>query len=268
MLILGVDFTSAPRPRKRITVAEGWLDDAGLHALRLRECRDWAAFEACLHQPGPWCGGFDFPFGLPRALITQLGWPAEWAALVKHLAALGKPAFRAALDEVRSARPMGQRYLHRAADLPARSHSPMKLVNPPVGLMFLAGAPRLLAANVSIPGMHRGDPGRIALEAYPALLAREFTRESYKRDGKNGSTPARLATRECILTGLCAGSHRLALPPPLRETALLDGSGDNLDALLAMLAAAWCWQRRAQNYGLPPDFDPVEGWIATCAPEP
>jgi hypothetical protein len=36
-------------------------------------------------------------------------------------------------------------------DHPAGSHSPLKLVNPPVGLMFLEAAPRLLASGVSIP---------------------------------------------------------------------------------------------------------------------
>ena len=48
----------------------------------------------------------------------------------------------------------------------------MKWVNPPVVLMLHAGAPRLLAANVTLPGLHRGDPSRIALEAYPGMLAR------------------------------------------------------------------------------------------------
>ena len=34
----------------------------------------------------------------------------------------------------------------------------MKWVNPPVVLMLHAGAPRLLAAGVTIPGLCRGDP--------------------------------------------------------------------------------------------------------------
>jgi hypothetical protein len=43
-----------------------------------------------------------------------------------------------------------------------------------------------------------------------------------------------------------------------------DGSGDRLDAVLAALQAAWCWRRRARNFGLPRAVDPLEGWIATA----
>jgi hypothetical protein len=43
-----------------------------------------------------------------------------------------------------------------------------------------------------------------------------------------------------------------------------DGSGDRLDAVLAALQAAWSWRRRARNFGLPRDVDPLEGWIATA----
>lgn len=61
----------------------------------------------------------------------------------------------------------------------------MKWVNPPVAFMLHAGVPRLLEAGVVLPGLH--EPGatatagnedgttarRVALEAYPGLLARE-----------------------------------------------------------------------------------------------
>jgi hypothetical protein len=29
------------------------------------------------------------------------------------------------------------------------------------------------------------------------------------------------------------------------------------------MQAAWAWQRRRSNYGLPRDIDPLEGWIVT-----
>lgn len=261
MLILGVDFTSAPSPRKPVTVARGRLSAAGLLADEVLRCADWAAFEAVLRQPGPWCGGFDFPFGLPRELAQQLGWPQHWAALVQHVQALGKPGFKAALDAVRESRPVGSRYIHRACDAPAKSHSPMKLVNPPVGLMFFEGAPRLLAAGVSLPGMHAGDAQRIALEAYPALLARRFTRESYKNDNRAQQTPAREAARAAILAGLSTLNPPLRLSAALHTMALSDGSGDVLDALLALQQAGRAWQQRETGFGLPVGFDPLEGWI-------
>ncbi|MEN3111003.1 DUF429 domain-containing protein [Uliginosibacterium paludis] len=269
MRLFGVDFTSAPRAGKAITVASGHLDAHGMVRVEaLQGCADWPAFEALLAQAGPWCGGFDFPFGLPRELVLELGWPGDWAGLVRHVKALGKPAFRAALDAVRESRPMGSRYIHRACDLPAKSHSPMKLVNPPVGLMFFEGAPRLLEAGVTLPGMHAGDPQRIALEAYPGLLAREIVQGSYKSDDRARQTPARHEARQILLGRLRSGEHSLKLPLRIDAAActevLDDASGDRLDALLALVQTAWCWQRRERGYGLSPGFDPIEGWIAAC----
>ena len=269
MRFIGVDFTSAPSARKPITAALGELQHGQLVVSEIRPCMSWAEFEALLAAPGPWCGGFDFPFGLPRELVVQLGWPHDWAGLITHVRALGKPAFKAALDQVRESRPMGCRYIHRATDIPAQSHSPMKLVNPPVGLMFFEGTPRLLAAGVTLPGMHSGDPARIALEAYPALLARRFTRESYKSDTRAKQTPERRVARERILAGLDAGQPLgpvLKMSPSLRVQALEDASGDSLDALLAMLQAASAWAQRERGFGLPPGMDPIEGWILSVQP--
>ncbi len=50
----------------------------------------------------------------------------------------------------------------------------MKWVNPPVAFMLHAGVPLLLDAGVHLPGHHPGDASRVALEAYPGLLAREL----------------------------------------------------------------------------------------------
>ncbi len=41
-----------------------------------------------------------------------------------------------------------------------------------------------------------------------------------------------------------------------------DPTGDQLDALLCSIQAAWAWTQRSANYGAPTDFDAIEGWIA------
>jgi hypothetical protein len=41
-----------------------------------------------------------------------------------------------------------------------------------------------------------------------------------------------------------------------------DPSGDNLDALLCAIQAAWAWTMRDRRYGRPRDADVLEGWIA------
>jgi hypothetical protein len=267
--VLGVDFTSAPRPAKPITVARARLCGHALQVERIDALHDFACFEALLRAPGPWIGGFDFPFGLPREAVRDLGWPEDWEALVRHCAALGKDAFRAALDGYRESRPVGARYAHRATDLPAGSHSPLKLVNPPVGLMFLAGAPRLLDADVTLPGIRRGDPIRVAVEAYPRLAALAITAAPYKSDDRAKQTSARRRERARIVAGLANGAAlglRLEASCALLRSLTRDATGDRLDAVLAALQAGWCWRRRARRYGMPRDVDPCEGWIATARP--
>ncbi|MGE8374743.1 MAG: DUF429 domain-containing protein, partial [Diaphorobacter nitroreducens] len=122
------------------------------------------------------------------------------------------------------------------------------------------------------PGLHAGDPRRVALEAYPGLLARELIgRRSYKSDARARQTADRHAARTELLRRLECGDTRLGLRLTVdaaQRTALLDdGSGDRLDAVLCLLQAAWAWRCRQQGdlrYGLPPDMDPLEGWIVTA----
>jgi len=119
MKVLGVDFTSAPGPRKAITVARCEPLGATLRLLAIDELRDFDAFEALLREPGPWIGGFDFPFGLPGQMVRDLDWPQNWAKLVGFCAALSRKEWRGILDGYRATRPAGRKYAHRATDLPA-----------------------------------------------------------------------------------------------------------------------------------------------------
>ncbi len=264
--LVGVDFTSAPRRAKPITVAIGRIEADAVILDRFETCADWPAFDALLARPGPWLGGFDFPFGLPREAVADLDWPQAWPELVRHCASLGRAGFRAALDAYRESRPPGRRYAHRATDLPAGSHSPLKLVNPPVGLMFLEGTPRLLDAGLSVAGIHAADPHRIAVEAYPGLLARRITAASYKSDDRRKHTDARRAAREQIVQALPAAWPSLALRLEAAQARLdelvADASGDLLDAVLALLQAARCLRAGPPDWGLAASFDPLEGWIA------
>ena len=216
------------------------------------------AFEAFLARPGPWIGGFDFPFGLPRELVRDLAWPLEWKALVRHCRRLPRSQFRETLDAYRATRPAGRKYAHRATDLPAGSSSPMKLVNPPVALMFHEGAPRLLAAGVHVPGLAEGDRSRIALEAYPGLLARSIAgRASYKNDAPAKQTAQRRQVRANIVASVEA-----AIPRPLKMRLVDDPTGDALDAVLCAVQAARA--AGTPNFGLPRNVISCEGWIVTA----
>lgn len=148
----------------------------------------------------------------------------------------------------------------------------MKWVNPPVVLMLHAGAPRLLAAGVTLPGLHAGDPSRIALEAYPGMLARLLAgRTSYKSDDARKNDQARRATREAITAALESGGQKFSITVSfadgLRQACVDDFSGDTLDAVLCAVQAAWGWRRRERNYGLPASVDQLEGWIVGAEPD-
>jgi len=235
------------------------------------ELPTFAEFEAWLARPGPWIAGFDFPFGLPRETVLTLGWPLAWPQLTRHCRTLGRDVFRSVLDSHRASRPTGLKYTYRRGDAAAGSHSPIKLVNPPVALMFLEGAVRLAAAGVSVPGLMRGDPARIALEAYPGYAVRRLlgtrARVSYKNDAKAKQTAAQRDVRKEILQRLRAGDavfgFALHASRGLLASLLEDGSGDRLDAVLCAMQAAWGWRRRTRDYGLPASVDPIEGWIVT-----
>ena len=267
--IIGVDFTSAPTPRKPITVARGSVHGTRVSLQRVDALPTFAAFEALLSEPGPWLGAFDLPFGLPRELVETLGWPRHWRALMRHYAALTRPQIRDSFAAFCAARPAGAKFAHRACDGPAGSSPSMKWVNPPVAFMLHAGVPRLIDAGLHLPALHSGDASRVALEGYPGLLARELIqRRSYKSDAKAQQTPERLIARKDLVDAIEQGRSRLGLRLRLshaqRDALVADAAGDRLDAVLCLMQAGWAAQQ--PRYGLPARVDPIEGWIASAVP--
>ena len=271
--LIGVDFSSAPSRRKPITLAQGQLHGAVLQLQGALHFDTLPAFGDWLTRPGPWVGGFDLPFGLPRELVQTLGWPTDWAACMDHYAALPRSTIRDTFAAFCDARPVGGKFAHRACDGPAGSSPSMKWVNPPVAWMLHAGVPLLRAAGVHLPAHQPARPpapqgaDRTALEAYPGLLARALIgTRSYKSDDKARQTPERLIARKDIVEALEQGRTplglRLKLTAAQRDTLADDASGDALDAVLCLVQAAWAVQR--PGWGLPPDVDALEGWIVSA----
>ena len=268
-LLVGCDFSSSPTRRKPIVLALGHLTGGRVLLARLERIDTLAAFGDWLAQPQAWVGGFDFPFGLPRELVEHLGWPLQWRECIQHYASLTRAEIRATFAAFCDGRPAGGKFAHRAFDKRAGSSPSMKWVNPPVAYMLHAALPLLLAAGVYLPGLHDGDPARVALEAYPGLLARELIgNRSYKADDKARQTPERLIARKDLLHALELGATRLGLRLKLtnaqRDTLIGDASGDSLDAVLCLVQAAWAARHGAPRYGLPDAFDPLEGWIVSA----
>lgn len=274
-LLLGCDFTSSPSRRKPVVLALGQRGGATVHLDRFERFETLPAFGAWLATPGDWVGAFDLPFGLPRPFVAALGWPLDWPACMQHYASLTRTELRAIFQAFCAARPVGGKFAHRATDGPAGASPSMKWVNPPVAWMLHAGVPLLRAAGVHLPGLAAGDVRRVALEGYPGLLAREVLqgRRSYKSDDPLRQTPERQLARVDLVDALCsgAGAHRLGLRLVLsaaqRDALVEDASGDTLDAVLCLLQAGWAQRQHAAGvplYGLPPDLDPLEGWIVTA----
>jgi len=271
--LIGVDFSSSPSHRKPIVLAHGRRQGAVVQLAGLQRFDSLAGFGDWLRQPAPWVGGFDLPFGLPRELVQTLGWPTDWAACMDHYAALARPAIRDTFAAFCDARPAGGKFAHRACDRPAGSSPSMKWVNPPVAWMLHAGVPLLRAAGVHLPAHEpvpapaAGDAARVALEAYPGLLARELIgHRSYKSDDKARQTPDRLIARKDIVDALEQGRSRLGLRLRLsaaqRDALADDASGDALDAVLCLLQAGWA--AGTPGWGLPAAVDPLEGWIVSA----
>ena len=269
-VLFGCDFSSAPSVRKPIVVAVGSERNSRVTLSKVLSFPTLDGWADWLRGTPVWVGGFDFPFGLPRELVVKLGWPTQWEAMIAHYASLSRAEIRTEFAEFCNARPVGGKFAHRATDLPAGSSPSMKWVNPPVAFMLHAGVPRLLAAGAALPGLHEL-PGasRIALEAYPGLLAREVIgRRSYKADDAARQTEERWVARADLVSGLERGATRLGLRLSLthaqRDMLLADAQGDRVDAVLCLVQSAWASAKAAHRYGLPSHVDPVEGWILTA----
>src|SRR6201996_2252518 len=265
--LAGVDFSSAPRRGKPIVWAWGQWQRPGLLRLeRFEENTSLAEFEASLHRPGPWLAAFDMPFGLPRELVTTLGWPTDWAGSMTHYAGLTRAAIVETFAAFCDARPVGSKFAHRACDGPAGSSPSMKWVNPPVAFMLHAGVPALRAAGVDIPGLQAGDATRVALEGYPGMVARALIgRRSYKSDTKAQQTTERLIARKDLVDALEQGRWRglrLKLTHAQRDELVADAQGDRLDAALCLLLAGWADTQ--PGYGMPAQVDALEGWIVAA----
>jgi hypothetical protein len=266
--LLGVDFTSAPRRSKPITVARGRIDAGLLRFDGLDELPSFAAFEALLREPGPWLGAFDFPFGLPRAFAESnaLGSTADAviASLRQHCG--NRMGLRRYIDAWGNAQPAGQRLLHRRCDraMPGiSSTSPLQTRYVPVGFMYFEGVSRLVDADLTMPGLRAGDPARVAVEAYPGFLAHALIgRRSYKNTDDADRLIARKDMVEALERGSAPTGLRLKLSHAQREALVGDPAGDRLDAALCLMQAAWASMQ--PGHGLPPDLDTLEGWIVSA----
>jgi hypothetical protein len=265
MRVYGIDFTSRPCKKKPLVYLECEFDGSMLRAGNPREWITFDHFEEFLASDGEWIAGIDFPFGLPRKFIENIGWPTSWESYVDFVGSLERSKFREVLDGYKEHRIKGDKEHLRFTDFAAGSISPQKQYGVPVGLMFFEGAPRLLKSGVSVPGLLTGNPKRNVVEAYPGVLAKRLILgRPYKQDDPKKQTPEQLEARinlfEKLINGTCTADYGFVIEA---EASICDDpSGDQLDTLLCAMQAAWAWSKREDAFGAPRELDSLEGWIA------
>jgi hypothetical protein len=268
MQIYGLDFTSSPTRRKPITCACCELYDTLLTVKSCRKMPSFDDFEAFLRSDGSWVAALDFPFGQPRKLIANLGWPQIWQGYMGMVASMSKAEFEDTLHSYRADRAPGDKMHLRLTDRLAGAISPMMLHRVPVSKMFFQGATRLYNSQVSILPCRPTSDNRIAVEGYPALVARKLIgKRSYKSDVRGKQTMDREMARREIVHGL--HSDRLVewyglsvrMSDEMGETLVQDAMADMLDAVLCAVQAGWAYVRRERGHGIPMECDRDEGWI-------
>lgn len=272
MRVYGIDFSSAPSARKPITCALCRVEEDRLYLDAMCAIESLECFQNLLASDGPWVAGMDFPFGLPRDFLQPLNWSPDWEAYVSSAGAMPRAEFRALARSIAAQRAVGQRYSLREADRVAGAQSPMNVTRPPVGLMFHAGAPSLLASGATVLPMKSGDPERTIVEAYPKLVARALIgarpyKDEPSRAVDNPRTQARRALLEALGDESLVEHYGLNLfgLRAFTEEFVEDELGDAVDALMCAVQAAWAWTRRDAGFGIPADVDSSEGWIADPA---
>lgn len=225
-------------------------------------------FERFLKSDGPWVCGMDFPFGQPRPLVEALGWPRAWEGYVGKVSRLSKEEFEGAIKGHMAGRTKGDKYHYRLADRRSGSSSAMMLFRVPVGKMFYQGAPRLLRSGVSVEPCHPTGSPRVAVEAYPAVVAHRFLgKRSYKSDERKKQTPVQKGARRDLIDGLVSDTLREAyglvveIDGSWRERFVREPAADALDSLLCAVQAAWAYTKRDEGWGVPEECDRDEGWI-------
>lgn len=268
MRIQGLDFTSAPGKRKPLIALGCELAEGVLHVINSHEMTDFKSFEEFLRLPGPWICGMDFPFGQPSSLVEALDWPPNWEGYVGKVAVMPKEQFEDAIRSDMLQRPKGSKWRYRLADRRSGSSSAMMLFRVPVGKMFFQGAPRLLASGVSVEPCRPNADNRVAVEAYPAVVARRFLgRTPYKNDDPRKQTSGQREARRELISGLESEVFKkeygftVRMDDAWRGRLIREPAADTLDSLLCAVQAAWAYTRRDLDYGVPCACDPREGWI-------
>jgi len=265
--IYGADFSGAKDAGRRIWVAHGAVEGDGLRILWCRRGDELPGSgrgrDACLaalvdfiRQCGASVSGFDFPFGLPAALVDEESWLPFVLAFPETYGSAD--AFRQACREAAGGREL-KRLTDQEAKAPLSAYNLRLFRQTYYGIRDLLhplvrhDAARVLPMQEAVPEKPR------LLEICPACTLKEagLYRRSYK-----GREVAKCEARIRIVEAL-EERGAVTLDDATRLKVIDDAGGDALDSVVAALAAA-----KAVRDSERPAFDPgdpyaLEGYIYT-----
>ena len=262
-VVYGVDFSGANDAGRRIWIACGIIKE---DRLSVAECfrakdlpdsgegreRSHRALREFINKQKDSIFGIDFPFGIPKALVTQESWE-EWVLAFKDRY-ISPDQFRG-LCTVTS----GGKELKRLTDVESRTpFSPYNLRlyrQTFFGIRDVLG-PLIRDSAVSILPMQKPVPGKAwVIEICPAsTLKKERLSLPYKGEGEK-----KRGAREKILRYMQNTGILKIKRSALRCTIIEDKGGDVLDSVIAAFATFWALRKgfafeKNSPYAL-------EGWV-------
>ena len=264
--IYGVDFSGASDAGKHIWIAEGEIKDS---SLAISDCHSASNFlgvspsrEAVFPALVEFIAnlrnaalGFDFPFGLPAAMVVEDSWsafvaafPSRYPTLVSfdvdcHIASEGKELKRLCDVETRA---------------PFSPYNRRVIFQTYYGIRDLL-RPLLVSRQASVPPIHEaGDDAPWLLEVCPAgaLKVAGLYKPPYK-----GRTPAHYDARNHILKSLENDGSVQVVSSTLRDTILNNAPGDALDSVVAATVTSRTVQDEASIAAMTGEPYSVEGCI-------
>lgn len=262
-IVYGIDFSGARDAGRRIWIARGIIEEAGLFVTECFQAKDLPgsgedrerchrALREFINKQKDSIFGMDFPFGLPKTLVEEGSWE-EWVLAFKDLYA--SPEQFRGLCTVTS----GGKELKRLTDVEKRTpFSPYNLRlyrQTFFGIKDVLGS-LITDSAVSILPMQKPVPGKSwVIETCPAsTLKREGLILPYKGEGEK-----KRSAREKIL-GCMQNTGILKIKKSALHSTIIDNrDGDALDSVIAAFAAF-----RALRGGLTFEKNSpyaLEGWV-------
>lgn len=279
MRIYGLDFTSAPGRGKPLAISRCRLGSEELVLECFESFTGYDFLGELMRSPGPWAMGCDFPFSQSASLLQEapghilgMKWPVAWGKYLAGIAGLSVAEFKT-LMKTCPPDARGVRERKRVAGRAANACSPQHVDFPPVGLMFHQGARLLLESPCEVVPQRVNGDSRKLFEVYPGVFAERFCGDKGYKEGKQAQAKERAAKRERMLELMCGERFHEVYGFTVKADVLHgrrmidDAKGDILDSLICAIQAAWAWNKREENYGLPgpdvvdPDVLAFEGWI-------